>query len=327
MPSTLTNARVHTHPNREEGAHVREHRSVMARTTHESVLVSEVLEALQVTPNDVVFDATSGLGGHSEALLNAGAKKVISFDADPAAVAQSRARLSKFKDRSKVVEANFRDAGVLLPGIEKNVNKALFDLGWNMTQLSSGRGFSFLTDDELNMSYGVNPASGFSAKEIVNTWKEKVLADVLYGYGEEQYARRIAKAIVEAREEHPITTSGELAEVIKSSVPPTYRRGKIHPATKSFQALRIATNDEFGSIDKGLRSTLELLPVGGRVAVITFHSSEDRVVKKIFNEWVKQKRAKLLYKKPKVATKEEIKNNPSSRSAKLRAIEKIQETI
>lgn len=323
MPSTLTNARVHNRPSREEGAGVREHRSDAART-HESVMVTEVLEALQITSNDTVLDATAGLGGHSEAFLKAGAGKVVALDADPTAVAMARARLLPFGERAQVVEANFRDSAVVLGnvGVTK-LTKALFDLGWNMTQLNSGRGFSFLSNDELNMSYGTLPASGFNAKEIINTWKEKVLADIFYGYGEEQYARRIAKAIVEAREEAPITTAGELAEVIKTAVPAAYRRGRIHPATKSFQALRIAVNDELGSIEKGIAGAWDVLQPGGRIAVITFHSIEDRLVKRLFAALAKEGKGKLVTKKPVPASKEEIITNPSSRSAKVRAIEKM----
>ena len=194
-------------------------------------------------------------------------------------------------------------------------------------QLSAGRGFSFMTDEPLNMSYGPKPRSGFTAAEILNTFTEKALADIFFGYGEERYARRIARAVVERREDAPFKTTLELVEVIKDSVPAAYRRGRIHPATRSFQALRIAVNDELGVIEQGVGAAWRLLACGGRIAVITFHSIEDRLVKRMFAALAKKEEAghqgRLLYKKPLVPSAAEVKANPASRSAKLRAIEKI----
>jgi 16S rRNA (cytosine1402-N4)-methyltransferase len=172
------------------------------------------------------------------------------------------------------------------------------------------------------MSYGERPRSGFTAAEILNTWSEKVLADALFGYGEERYARRIAKAIVERREVEPYKTTIELVETIKDAVPAAYRRGRLHPATRSFQALRIAVNDELGAIEQGLTAAWQHLSPGGRVVVITFHSIEDRGVKRMFQAWAKAGQGSLLVKKPLIATQAEIKRNPPSRSAKMRAIEK-----
>jgi 16S rRNA (cytosine1402-N4)-methyltransferase len=171
------------------------------------------------------------------------------------------------------------------------------------------------------MSYGEKPRSGFTASEILNNWDEKVLADVLYGYGEERYARRIAKAIVESRAIKAFETTLELVEVIRDAVPGAYRHGRLNPATKSFQALRVAVNDELGVIEEGLKAAWSILAPGGRIVVITFHSIEDRLVKKRFAEWAKHG-ARLVIKKPLTASRAEITSNTSARSAKMRAIEK-----
>lgn len=270
----------------------------------------EVLRALDVKNGEVVVDATYGQGGHSALLKKEARVKLISIDADPAA---------------GVITGNFADLEQIVTrlGITK-VNKVLFDLGWNRGQLSMGRGFSFMTDEPLVMSYGPAPRSGFTAAEILNTFKETALADIFFGYGEERYARRIASAVVERREKKTFETTLELVEVIKDAVPAAYRRGRLHPATRTFQGLRIAVNNELGVIEQGLAAAWQLLAPGGRIAVITFHSIEDRVVKRLFAHWAKgSKDARLLYKKPLVPTAAEVKANPASRSAKLRVIEKI----
>jgi len=274
-------------------------------------MAAEALSALAVKDGEVVVDATYGRGGHSAALRKAAKIKLIALDADPAA---------------GVIEANFGDLKKVLAKslpAGRQVNKVLFDLGWNMTQLQSGRGFSFMRDEPLNMSYAASPRSGFTAAEALNFWSEETLADVLFGYGEERYARRIAKAIVVRRKVQPFATTNELVEVVRDAVPAAYRRGRINPATKTFQALRIAVNDELGCLKQGLSSAWEALTPGGRIAVITFHSIEDRIVKRYFASLAKEGAGKLLYKKPLAPSAAEIKSNPASRSAKLRAIEKI----
>lgn len=318
MTHALTFARAKERLTREEGAHSREQKS-----EHISVLKGEVLEALAIKSTDLVVDATSGMGGHGEAILAHSKAKLIAFDADPASALASRKRLKRFSARAAVINANFRDLGTTLKreGV-REVNKFLFDLGWNRTQLNSGKGFSFMEDEPLNMSYGDTPASGFTAAEILNSWSEEGIADALYGYGEERYAKRIAKAIVIRREIAPIKSTFELVEIIRDAVPAGYRRGRLHPATKTFQALRVAVNDELRSLEKGLTSAWELLAREGRIAVITFHSIEDRMVKRFFAARVKEG-GRLVYKKPLSPTRHEILTNPSSRSAKLRAIEKI----
>jgi len=294
------------HLRREEGGEAPER-----KREHKSVMAAEALSALAVKDGEVVVDATYGRGGHSAALRKAAKIKLIALDADPAA---------------GVIEANFGDLKKVLAKslpAGRQVNKVLFDLGWNMTQLQSGRGFSFMRDEPLNMSYAASPRSGFTAAEALNFWSEETLADVLFGYGEERYARRIAKAIVVRRKVQPFATTNELVEVVRDAVPAAYRRGRINPATKTFQALRIAVNDELGCLKQGLSSAWEALTPGGRIAVITFHSIEDRIVKRYFASLAKEGAGKLLYKKPLAPSAAEIKSNPASRSAKLRAIEKI----
>jgi 16S rRNA (cytosine1402-N4)-methyltransferase len=321
----LSSARVQGRLHREEDAHLHEAAQGHAGAQkHESVLTAEVLHNLDVKSGEVVLDATAGQGGHSFAILShCPEARVIALDADPAAVEMATKRLAKFKTSASVVESNFEhlEKALRKEGI-KEVNKALFDLGWNSGQLDGGKGFSFQVDEELNMSYGKKPASGFTAQEVLNEWEEKTLADVLYGYGEERYARRIAKAIVERRKLVPIKTTIELSELVRDAVPPAYRHGRIHPATKTFQALRIAVNDELGVIERGLEAAWKHLAHGGRIAVISFHSTEDRVVKQQFLKLVKHG-GKLITKKPIAPGRSEISSNPRARSAKLRVIEKI----
>jgi 16S rRNA (cytosine1402-N4)-methyltransferase len=290
-------------------------------------MLREAVGMLDLHDDDVVIDGTAGQGGHSEAILKSARVTLLSIDADDEAVARTSLRLSKLGSRAEnasVVLGNFSDIRHLAHARHiKEANKVLLDLGWNMGQLESGRGFSFLHDEPLNMSYGERPASGFTAAEILNTWEEKAIADALFGYGEERYARRIARAVVERREIEPIETTLEFVEIIKDAVPGVYRHGKIHPATRSFQALRIAVNDELGVLERGLEGSFDLLACDGRLAVITFHSIEDRKVKQAFARWVKEGKAKLLTKKPMTADSEEIISNRPSRSAKLRGIQKI----
>ncbi len=310
MTFALTSARLPHHSRREEGgeAHERKQGQKAPKKEHVSVMTGEVVAALSPKMGEVVVDATYGRGGHSKALKAAAKIELISIDADPAA-------------GKGVVEANFGDLAAVLG--KKKIDKALFDLGWNSTQLSAGRGFSFMYDEPLNMSYGAQPRSGFTAAEALNEWSEETLADAIFGYGEERYARRIAKAIVERRAVKPFETTVELVEVIRDAVPAQYRRGRLNPATKTFQALRIAVNDELGTLKDGLAAAWKALNCNGRIAVITFHSIEDRIVKRFFAGLAKEGAGELVYKKPVTATATEIKNNPPSRSAKLRAIQKI----
>jgi len=309
-------------------------------TKHQSVLLHEAVEHLALKEGDVVIDATLGGAGHAKKIarvLGHGGL-FIGFDLDSDAIDRAEARLNESfgqaaladaECRRFLINANFRD---LKTELEKRdigrIDKALFDLGWSSDQLDSGRGFSFLKDEPLLMTYrtSTEPAA-ITAATIVNEWSEESLADIIYGWGEERYSRRIAGAICEKRLVLPFKTSLQLAEVIKQAVPRAYAFGRIHPATRTFQALRIAVNDELGALDQGLRAAWELLSPGGRIAVITFHSIEDRLVKRLFLEFEKSEAGSRVNKKPIIASSEETKQNPRARSAKLRVIRKYDQTF
>lgn len=290
---------------------------------HRSVLLHEALENLAIQEDDIVVDATLGGAGHAKAIAARLSKKgtLIGFDLDADAVARAKEALADAKAQVHLVEANFRNLGPELSklGIGR-ITKALFDLGWSSFQLDVGRGFSFLKDEPLQMTYAKNGT--LTATKIVNEWEESSIADVLYGWGEERYARRIAKMIVERRTLKPFESSKELAEAIKQAVPAGYRYGRIHPATRTFQALRIAVNDELGALEIALRSAWEHLSPGGRIAIITFHSIEDRIVKRAFAKWEKEGTGTRVTKKPIMPSENELQENPRARSAKLRVIEK-----
>lgn len=294
---------------------------------HRPVLLHEVIESLQIRPDDIVLDGTLGGAGHAKEIVHKlGTKGVfIGIDADAAAITRAKEALQDSVAQVNLVEGNFRDAGRHLDNLGiPHLTKALFDLGWSGYQLTAGRGFSFLQDEPLLMTYEEDPSEhALTAKLIVNTWKEESLADVIYGWGEERYARQIARGIVTARTTKEITTSKELASIIRESVPAFYRRGKLHPATKTFQALRIAVNDEMGAIKYGLSSAFQKLAPGGRMAVITFHSVEDREVKRMFLGWSENGNALRITKSPLKPSAEELKANPRARSAKLRVLQKI----
>ena len=294
---------------------------------HQPVLLHEVVSALAVQPDDIVVDATLGGAGHAQELAKGlgGNGLFLGLDADCDAIERTRTALAGAKAPLHLVCANFRELEKELVklGVAK-ITKVLFDLGWSSYQLDSGRGFSFQVDEPLLMAYGKEPAKGtLTAGEIVNTWSEESLADIIFGFGEERYARRIAKAIVSQRAQKPFQTSRELGEFIKSAVPRSYAHGRIHPATRTFQALRIAVNDELDALKEGLASAWKLLAEHGRIAVISFHSLEDRIVKQTFVHWSKSGEGMLLTRKPIRPTEEETVANPKARSAKLRVIEKI----
>lgn len=294
---------------------------------HKPVLLQEVLQSLAVNASDTVVDATLGGGGHARELVKQlGADGTfIGLDADGAALERTRTALyaapSAPVPRIHLVQSNFRKLNDILVslGVEK-IDKALFDLGWSGFQLTAGRGFSFLADEPLLMTYAdtVEPTT-LTAETVVNTWAEQSLADVIYGWGEERNARRIAKAIVDARSRAPITTSRQLAAIVASVV---RRTGKLHPATRTFQALRIAVNDEFGAMKQGLNAAWRSMNKGGRLAVITFHSTEDREVKHVMREWQKRGEGMPVSKKPVQPSRNEMRENPRARSAKLRVMER-----
>ncbi len=288
-------------------------------SVHKTVLLQETIDGLNLKPNAVVLDGTFGGGGHSlEMCRRYPGTKIIAYDQDKSVFRKAE---EKFDDCDiTYVNANFRQIG--------NVNEIdgiIFDLGLSSDQLeNSGRGFSFMKDEPLIMTMKENPSSeDITAHEVVNTWEEESLADIIYGYGEEKQARPIAKKIVEWRKRQEIKTTFDLVKIIEEAIPARFRKGKIHCATKTFQAIRIAVNDELGALAEGLEKGFQALKVGGRMSVISFHSLEDRVVKRFFKKLADEKKALLINKKPIIASKEEIKNNPRARSAKLRILEKL----
>lgn len=293
---------------------------------HQPVLLHEAIAGLAIEKDDVVVDATLGGAGHARALTDALGKKgtFIGFDLDHDAILRARQALANITPKTHLIEANFRNLTSELAKIEiTHIDKVLFDLGWSSFQLTGGRGFSLKSDEPLQMTFTKDPKSGLTAGKIVNEWAEESLADIIYGWGEERYSRRIAKAIVERRAQKPFMTARELAEVIYAVVPPRYRHGRIHPATRTFQALRIAVNDELGALQTGLGAAWSILSPRGRIAVITFHSIEDRLVKQTFKQWEERGEGTRITRKPIVASDEETAKNPRSRSAKLRIISKI----
>jgi len=295
---------------------------------HESVLLKESIDGLELEVGDVYLDATLGSGGHMEEVWRRLKNQVLiaGIDADEMSVDISRERLDLSGAKPKLVVLNFRniDKAPEILGI-KNPTKILFDLGWSSDQFDEGgRGFSFQKDEPLLMTFKKEiKEEDTTASDVVNRWSEESLADVIYGYGEERYARRIAKAIVSARAEKEIKTSGELAEIVKNAVPIFYRFSRIHPATKTFQAIRIAVNDELRALEEGLTKGFQILNKGGRMAVISFHSLEDRIVKRFFKARKEDGDGEIINKKPIIPSEEEISKNYKSRSAKLRIIKKI----
>jgi 16S rRNA (cytosine1402-N4)-methyltransferase len=291
---------------------------------HQSVLLHEAVSMLDLRTADIVVDATLGGAGHAREIANQLASDgvLIGVDADGEAIKRAALLLARSAPAIHLVHANFRAIAAELSKIGiTRITKAIFDLGWSSYQLDSGRGFSFRADEPLLMTYDEGQA--LTASTIVNDWEESSIADVIYGFGEEHFSRRIARAIVEARAHKRIERSLELAEIIRAAVPAAYRRGRLHPATKTFQALRIAVNDELGALEAGLANAWDLLAPGGRIAVITFHSIEDRIVKRRFASWEKDGVGTRVNKKAIGPSDEEIAANPRSRSAKLRVIQKI----
>jgi 16S rRNA (cytosine1402-N4)-methyltransferase len=293
---------------------------------HITVLAKEAVEGLNITPSATIVDATLGSGGHARAILGKLGKggTFIGLDADRSAIEALEESLSSAAD-THLLNRNFRKVDKVLKELNiQNVNGILADLGWRMEQFGGGgKGFSFLIDEPLLMTFGDPKNYPFTARDIVNEWKEEDIKNVLKGYGEEKFAGRIARHIVEAREEAPIERSGELAEIIFHAVPGFYRRGRIHPATRSFQGLRIAVNDELEALEEFIKKSIAALAKEGRLAIITFHSIEDRIVKQAFRKAEAEEMGTVLTKKPITATSEELSGNPRARSAKLRIFEKV----
>ena len=307
--------------------------------THKPVLLRECLEGLNIRPGGIYVDGTLGRAGHSREIakrLTTG--RLIAIDRDQAALDAAPARLEGLMDRVTLVRGNFGDLTNILAGLGVDgVDGMLFDLGVSSPQLDDGsRGFSYLQDAPLDMR--MDQSAPLTAREVVNGWSQEELKRILWQYGEERYSGPIAAAIVRAREQAPIETTGQLAELIRSAMPAKARREKQHPAKRSFQAVRIAVNDELGEVERLLDSALDALKPGGRLAVISFHSLEDRLVKTAYGEWAKgctcppdfpvcvcgkSPKVKLIGKRPIVADDKELAENPRARSAKLRLAEKL----
>ncbi len=306
---------------------------------HISVLLAECLEGLAIKPDGVYVDGTLGGAGHSSEIakrLTAG--RLIGIDRDPVALSAAGKRLEPYGDRVTLVYSNFCEMTQAVKDLGfSGVDGILLDLGVSSPQLDDAeRGFSYMADAPLDMR--MNSEDTLTADTVVNTWSQEELKRILFDYGEERYAPRIASAICRRRETAPIRTTLELVEVIRSAMPPQALREKQHPAKRSFQAIRIAVNDELGSVEKAMQEAIPLLNPGGRLAVITFHSLEDRIVKNAMADAAKgctcppsfpvcvcgkKPLVRLVTRKPIVASEEELEINPRSRSAKLRVCEKL----
>lgn len=299
------------------------------KNLHKPVLLKEAIDILDLEEGDVYLDATLGMGGHAEEVWKRLGNRVeiLGIDADSEAVAIAEERLALDGAKPKFATLNFKNLDRVEELLRERPNKILFDLGWNRRQFDSpagaGRGFSFQKDEPLFMTFSQDPNEArFTAYDIVNFWEQENLETIIRAYGEERFAGRIARRIVEARGEKTIKTSRELAEIVKKAVPLWYRFKKIHPATRTFQGLRIAVNDELKALEEGLDKGFEILKKGGRMVVISFHSLEDRIVKNFYKQKAEAGEAEILTKKPIIPTEEEIRENPRSRSAKLRALKK-----
>jgi 16S rRNA (cytosine1402-N4)-methyltransferase len=294
---------------------------------HKPVLIREVREMLDAGSRKVFVDCTVGLAGHAAALLQAAGDdaRLIGLDADPGNLQIAKRRLEAYGRRVRLFHANFTDLPVVLAQTGTDAPDALLaDLGVSSTQLDQPqRGFGFAADGPLDMR--MDPRDERTAGDLVNELPETALADVIYRYGEERYSRRIARAVVERRKHGRIETTGELAELCRRAYPAPARRSRrgVHPATRTFQALRIAVNDEMAALEQLLEMLPDALPDGARAAVISFHSLEDRRVKHAFADMARRGEARLLTRKPLTASDEEVRDNPRSRSAKLRGIERI----
>lgn len=306
---------------------------------HISVLLEECLEGLNIRPDGIYVDGTLGGAGHSSRIadrLTTG--RLIGIDRDPVALAAAEERLKPYADQVTLVHSNFCELKAVCQELGiAGVDGILLDLGVSSPQLDAGeRGFSYMTDAPLDMR--MNGGDVLTAETVVNTWSQDELRRILYTYGEERYAPQIAAAICRRRETAPIKTTLELVDVIRKAMPPAALREKQHPAKRSFQAIRIAVNDELGSVEKVMREAIPLLNPGGRLAVITFHSLEDRIVKNGMAEAAKgcicppefpvcvcgkKPDVKLVSRKPILPSEAELEVNPRSRSAKLRICEKF----
>ena len=294
---------------------------------HTPVLLQELITNLAISPEDFVVDATVNGGGLSYAISHLLNKQgtLMGIDLDVDALKEAKERLKGASCRVILVEGNYRNLDQILSDNHvERIDRIFFDLGFSLRQLEeSGRGFSFKRDEPLLMHYAKDPSDDqLTASAIVNEWSEEHISDILLGYGEERYAFRIAKEIIRRRKLESINTTYALVAIIKEATPLLYQRRKINFATKVFQALRITVNDEIEGLREALQTAFDVLSVNGRIGVISFHSIEDRIVKRTFKNWSELKQGVIHTKKPIRPSKEEVQKNPRSRSAKLRIFEK-----
>ena len=308
--------------------------------THDPVLLSECIQGLNIRPDGMYVDGTLGRAGHSREIarrLTTG--RLLCLDRDQAALDAAPGRLGEWMDRVELIHGNFADLDALLEGRGVGqVDGMLFDLGVSSPQLDDPqRGFSYMHDAPLDMR--MDRSAPLTAREVVNGWEEAELKRILWRYGEERYAGPIAAAMVRARQERPIETTLELVDIIRGAMPKAALREKQHPAKRSFQAIRIAVNDELGAVERMLEAAVPRLAPGGRLAVISFHSLEDRIVKTMLGEFARgctcppdfpvcvcgnRPKVRLVNRKPITASQEELERNPRARSAKLRIAEKLE---
>lgn len=299
----------------------------MAEVKHAPVMLKEAIEFLAPQEGGIYVDCTLGSGGHAKEILRliGPTGRLIGFDKDESALNRSKEVLAPYLEQLVFIHSDFRQMVEFLHDLQiDKVDGILFDLGVSSNQvLEPERGFSYNYDAFLDMR--MDQSSATTAADLVNTLSEKELADIIFRYGEERWARRIASFIVDWRKKAPVTTTGQLVEIIKAAIPARARRTGPHPARRTFMALRIAVNDELTGVEAGLRAGISLLKQGGRIVVISFHSLEDRIVKSVFREygWHSRNEIHILTKKPIVPEAAEIEANPRSRSAKLRAAEKL----
>lgn len=291
---------------------------------HIPVLLEEVIRESHISPGEVYVDGTLGAGGHAKELFLSADKNLTIFGFDKDLEAQKIARdvLLGCGAYPVIIHASFADMKTELERREVTaVDCILLDLGISSMHIDTDeRGFTFMKDQPLHMN--MNQQGELTARDVINDWEEETLANIIYGFGEERYSRRIASAIVSARKISPIETTFQLVEIIKSAVPVSYQKGKIHPATKTFQAIRIAVNSELSELEGVIPDAVSLLKPGGRLLIISFHSLEDRIVKQQFALLAKTGLG-LASKKPIVATREEALKNPRARSAKLRVFQRV----
>lgn len=306
---------------------------------HVPVLYDEVMQALNIQPDGIYVDGTVGGGGHSSGICERLSREgtLIAVDRDNEALEAARARLAGYECNKKFIHANYSDTDVIAEAAGGKVQGILLDLGVSSYQLDNAeRGFSYMQDAPMDMR--MNEDDILTAYDVVNSYSEKDLHRIIKEYGEEKWASRIAQFIVKARSDKPVETTGELTEIIKAAIPARARRTGPHPAKRTFQAIRIEVNDELGHLRDAVRKLPDLLDSGGRIAIITFHSLEDRIVKTEFERRLdpctcpkefpvcvcgKVADVRKVTRKPLTASEEELENNPRSRSAKLRVIEKI----